>query len=139
MRRHLVRTSIAAAILAVSAAGYSYSTFARWASVPVTFLVNPANADLTPGATITALQHALNVWTNAGSSFVFQYGGTVSDTTNAYDQRNVVIFRNVDNGSTIATTYSWWDSSQRLVDSDIVVWDGRFTFYTGTSGCGAVS
>jgi hypothetical protein len=82
----------------------------------------------------------MNVWnTQGGSPFRYVYGGTASDTVNAYDNRNVLFFRNASNGSTIATTYSWWDSSNRLLDSDIIVWDGGFTFYTGTSGCGAVS
>ena len=49
MRRYAARAAITAVVLAVSAAGYSYSTFARWASVPVTFYVNPANVDVTPG------------------------------------------------------------------------------------------
>jgi hypothetical protein len=30
-------------------------------------------------------------------------------------------------------------SSNELVDSDIVFWDGGFTFFTGSSGCGGVS
>jgi hypothetical protein len=73
-----------------------------------------------------------------GSPFTFQYAGTASDTTNTYDSRNVVVFRNVNNGSTIATTYSWWSTgsgTNLLVDSDIVFWDGGFTMFTGTSGC----
>lgn len=139
MRRHTSRVAIAAVVLGVSAAGYSYSSYSKWPSVPVTFFVNPANADVTPAAAVSAMQYAMEVWNSAGSSFRFDYGGTATNTATALDYRNVAIFRNVDNGSTIATTYSWWDSSQRLVDSDIVMWDGRFTFYTGTSGCGSVS
>jgi hypothetical protein len=78
----------------------------------------------------------MDVWnTQSGSSFRFQYGGTVSDTATAYDNRNVVIFRNATNGSSIGTTYSWWDSNNRLLDSDVVLWDGGFNFVTGTSGC----
>lgn len=33
------------------------------------------------------------------------------------------------------TLYSWWNSSNQLLDSDIVFWDGGFKFFTGTSGC----
>src|SRR5204862_2971500 len=46
--------------------------------------------------------------------------------------------RNVSNGSTIATTYSWWNGNNELLDSDIIFWDGGFTFFTGTSSCGVV-
>ena len=91
---------------------------------------------MTPTAAIAALQYAMEVWNNAGSSFRFQYGGTAVGHDQRYDNRNVVIFRNASNGSAIATTYSWWNSSKQLLDSDIVMWDGAFTFYTGTSGCG---
>jgi len=127
-------------VVAVSASSYTYSTFAKWMSLPVTFYVNPANADLSSAAAINAVQYAMDVWnTQGGSPFRYMYGGTASDTATAYDNRNVVFFRNVSNGSTIATTYSWWDSSNHLLDSDIIVWDGGFTFYTGASGCGSVS
>jgi hypothetical protein len=79
----------------------------------------------------------MNVWnTQSGSSFRYQYGGPASDTATKYDNRNVVFFRNTTNGGAIATTYSWWDSNKRMLDSDIIVWDGGFKFFTGTSGCG---
>jgi hypothetical protein len=82
----------------------------------------------------------MDVWnTQSGTSFRYQYGGTATDTATAYDNRNVVFFRNVSNGSTIATTYSWWSSANELLDSDIIFWDGGFTFFTGASGCGGVS
>jgi len=128
------------ALFAAVATGYSYTTFAKWASWPVTFYVNPATPDVSPAAATAATQLALDVWnTQGGSPFRYQYGGTASDTANAFDNRNVIIFRNASNGSTIATTYSWWDSGNRLLDADIVVWDGSFALHTGTSGCGGVS
>ena len=137
-RRDLVL--VAGIVVALSASASSYSTYAAWSSSPVTVFVNPANGDVSAEAALSALQYAMNVWnTQGGSSFRFQFGGTVSDKNNAFDNRNVVLFRNVDNGSTIATTYSWWDSSNHLLDSDIIVWDSRFTFYTGSSGCGGIA
>lgn len=138
MRPRLTAFVAAAAIL--TAAGVSaYSSYAKWASGSATFYVNPANSDVSASAANTAVQYAMNVWNTSGSSFRFQYGGTVSDTSTAYDNRNVVILRNASNGSAIGTTYSWWDSSQRLLDSDIVLWDGGFKFYTGSIGCGGVA
>jgi hypothetical protein len=132
-------TSLVAAAT-ISAAVHGYATYARWASNTATFYVNPANADVTGAEAAAALEAGMNVWNTQGdSAFRFQYGGTVSDTSTGYDHRNVVIFRNTTNGSTIATTYSWWNSSTQLVDSDIIFWDGGFRFFTGTSGCGGVS
>lgn len=140
-----VRALAVAAIAVAGAAAMhtsvgAYSSFAHWASSPVTFYVNPANQDVTQDAAIAALQTGMDVWnTQSGSSFRYQYGGRASDTATAYDNRNVIMFRNTSNGSTIATTYSWWSSTNELLDSDIVFWDGGFRFFTGSSGCGSVS
>jgi hypothetical protein len=140
-----VRTLAAlAAAVAGAAALHSgvgaYSSYAHWASSPVTFYVNPVNADVSQAAATAALQAGMDVWnTQSGSSFRYQYGGTANDTATAYDNRNVVMFRNTSNGSTIATTYSWWSNSGELLDSDIVFWDGGFNFFTGSTGCGVVA
>jgi hypothetical protein len=117
----------------------AYASFARWGSSPVTFYVNPVNADVSQTAAVAALQTAMNVWGDqSGAAFRYQYGGTATDTATAMDNRNVVFFRNTTNGSAIATTYSWWNSSNQLLDSDIIFWDGGFNFFTGTSGCGVL-
>jgi hypothetical protein len=133
-----LRAVIAAAlaVFVVSSGVFAYSTYAKWTSLPVTFYVNPTNRDVTSAAAVAAFQAALNVWsTQPGSPFRFVYGGTASDTATAHDYRNVAIFRNVSNGGTIATTYSWWTSGGSLLDSDIIFWDGGFKLYTGTTGC----
>ena len=139
-----VRTIAALTVAVAGAAALhsgvgAYSSYARWGSSPVTFYVNPVNADVSQTAAVAALQAGMDVWTTqSGSSFRYQYGGAATDTATAYDNRNVVFFRNVSNGSTIATTYSWWSSNNELLDSDIIFWDGGFNFFTGTSGCGVV-
>jgi hypothetical protein len=141
MNRRRFAAAVAAAVsLALATAAFSYSTYAKWSSTPVTFYVNPATTDITQTAAIAAVQFAMNVWnTQSGTTFRYQYGGKVADTATAYDNRNVMIFRNASNGSAIGTTYSWWDSNKNLLDSDIIIWDKNFTFYTGTTGCGSVS
>src|SRR6185503_13759128 len=139
-----VRTIAAVAAAIAGAAAMhtgvgAHSSYAHWASSPVTFYVNPANADVSQAAAVAALQAGMDVWnTQSGTSFRYQYGGSATDTATAYDNRNVILFRNASNGSTIATTYSWWSSSNELLDSDIIFWDGGFNFFTGTSGCGVV-
>jgi hypothetical protein len=140
-----VRTIVAVAAAVAGAAALhtgvgAYTSYARWATTPVTFYVNPVNLDVSQAAAVAALQAGMDVWnTQSGSSFRYQYGGTATDTATTFDNRNVVLFRNASNGSTIATTYSWWGSSNELLDSDIIFWDSRFTFFTGSSGCGGVS
>jgi hypothetical protein len=140
MSRRFVTTVLAAlALLAVATAGRSYSTYAKWGTSPVTFYVNPANADVTASAATAAVEFAMNAWnTQSGTAFRYQYGGAASDTATQYDNRNVLIFRNATSGSAIATTYSWWDSNKRLLDSDVIMWSGSFTFFTGSIGCGIV-
>ena len=140
-----LRTIVAVAAAVAGAATLhtstgAYTTYAHWASSPVTFYINPVNQDVSQAAAVAALQAGMNVWnTQAGTPFRYQYGGAATDTATAYDNRNVIMFRNASNGSTIATTYSWWSSSNELLDSDIVFWDGTMTFFTGASGCGGVS
>jgi hypothetical protein len=139
-----VRTIAAVAAAVAGAAALhtgvgAYASYARWGSNPVTFYVNPVNADVSQAAAVAALQAGMDVWSQSGSSFRYQYGGTATDTATAYDNRNVVLFRNATSGSAIATTYSWWSGSNELLDSDIIFWDGGFKFFTGSSGCGGVS
>ena len=143
MRAVRIVAAVAVAVTGAAALHTSagaYSSFARWGSSPVTFYVNPVNADVSQTAAVAALQAGMNAWGDqSGAAFRYQYGGTVTDTATAMDNRNVVFFRNTSNGSAIATTYSWWNSSNQLLDSDIIFWDGGFNFFTGTSGCGVVS
>ncbi len=73
---------------------------------------------------------AAAVWLRFASSF----SGLSSQTTNTNDGINLVLFRNASSGSAIATTY-WWSSGSRIVDADIVFWDGAFRFFAGSSGC----
>ena len=137
-RRRIVGVLAACAATAAVASGvHAYTTgVAKWGSGPVTIFANPSNADVSADASEAALRTALNVWnTQSGSSFQFQYGGRVSDTSTINDGRNVAIFRNVSNGSTLATTYTWWDGSNVLIDADVIFWDGGFKFFTGSSGC----
>jgi len=117
----------------------AYATSAyKWASWPVPFYVNPANADVSTSAATSAVQTGMDVWnTQAGTAFRFSYAGEVRDTSTAVDGRNVIIFRNTSNSDSpgaIATTYTWISNGSRY-DSDIVFWDGAYHFFTGFSGC----
>ena len=133
--RPITRTGV---LLAFAAAGVTitgYSTNGKWGTKVVDFYVNPRNADVGESAAAAALQVGANAWTGQSkANFDFVYAGQVTDTSTAYDGRNVVIFRNSTNGSAIASTYTW-SSGGVLVDSDTVFWDGGYKFFTGSSGC----
>jgi hypothetical protein len=125
---------LAIATLAVGVRAYSLSAY-KWAVSPVVVYLNPTNMDVTASAAEAAVQSALSTWsTQSGSAFRYQYGGRVADTNTAVDGRNVVIFRDASGGGALATTYSWTSGGSR-VDSDIVLWDADYQFFTGTSGC----
>jgi hypothetical protein len=113
----------------------AYATYGKWPTTSVSFFINPSNADVSDSAATSAIQTGMDVWnTTGGTPFRFNYAGRVNDTTTGFDGRNVMLFRPDSNGSAIATTYAWADSNG-LADTDIVFWDGGFTFFTGSSGC----
>ena len=50
------------------------------------------------------------------------------------NNKNEVFFRNGSNGSNVAETYWWTDGSGRLLDADMVMYEGAFQFFT-VAGC----
>jgi hypothetical protein len=130
--------AIAAALIAASTASpRSYATYASWPSASATVYISPANGDgLSDSAVVSALQAGMNDWNTQGASpFRFNYGGQVRDTTTQNDGRNVVLFRNESNGGSIAYTYSWWDASNRLIDSDMIIYDPGYTYFAFDGTC----
>jgi len=134
--------AVAAGLVAITTVSpRAYASYASWSSPGATVYINPANGDgLSDSAVISALQAAMDDWnTQGGSPFRFNYGGQVRDTTTGYDGRNVVLFRNENNGGTIAYTYSWWDASNHLLDSDMIIYDPGYTFYAFDGTCDSSS
>jgi matrix metalloproteinase-14 (membrane-inserted) len=106
-----------------------------WAPGPVLFRVNTTNLDLPDAVIPPALIVGADAWSSqTNAAFRFQYDGTSTVTSNTFDSLNVVMFRNASSGSAIATAY-WWSSGSRIIDADIVFWDGAFQFFTGSTGC----
>jgi hypothetical protein len=105
-----------------------------WLLSQMTYLVNPANLDLPALSAENAMRAGADAWYLQSGAFRFVYGGPSTQTTNTFDNVNLVMFRNASSGSAIATTY-WWSSGNRIVDADIVFWDGAFTFFAGSTGC----
>ena len=106
-----------------------------WTRSAVPYYVNSTNLDLQAAAAESAVRVGAASWElQSNSAFRFVHAGTSPQTTTGLDNVNLVVFRNASNGSTIATTY-WWYNSAGIVDADIVFWDGGFRFFAGTSGC----
>lgn len=118
------------AMSAWASAGY------KWTTPSVPFYVNPENADVTPEAAEAAVIAGATAWAaQSNASFGFYYAGRTTATSLAKNRKNEVFFRNTSAGGTIAETYSWFDSSGKLTDADIIFYDGGFQFFTGDSGC----
>jgi hypothetical protein len=105
-----------------------------WPQPRMTYVVNPANLDLDPALVQPALQAGADAWRLQAGRFVFAFAGFTTQMTNTLDGVNLVVFRNEISGSAIATTYSW-SSGSRIVEADIVFWDGGFRFFSGSAGC----
>jgi len=105
-----------------------------WPQPTMTYVVNPANVDLPTAVIQPALQAGADAWRLQAGRFAFAFAGFTTQTTNTLDGVNLVVFRNEISGSAIATTYSW-SSGSRIVEADIVFWDGGFRFFTGSAGC----
>jgi Matrixin len=137
MRRHLVAAVIIAivALSATSTPAYNI-TGRRWAVNPVDFYINPANADVTQTAAISAILAGANAWsTQSAADVSLYYVGPTNGTSTGANGKNEVFFRPDTGSGAIATTYWWTDSSNHVIDADIVFYDGSFAFFTGSSGC----
>jgi len=105
-----------------------------WSQPQTSYYINSANLDLSGFSAETAVRSGADVWQLQSAAFRFAYTGLSSQTTTTDDGINLVLFRNASSGSAIATTY-WWSIGSRIVDADIVFWDGAFQFFAGASGC----
>ena len=138
MRTRFVIVAIAAAIATLfsnSPSAYVASG-PTWSAAQVSYYVNTANLDLLPANSVEAAVRAgADSWhLQTGAGFRFAFAGQSSQSTTTYDGVNLVVFHNASSGSAIATAY-WWSSGSRIVDADIVFWDGAFRFFAGTTGC----
>jgi len=134
LRFALVAATLAAAtVFSADPAAYVLSG-PSWSQPQTAYRINPANLDLPTLSAEAAVRSGASAWEQQAAVFRFVYTGLSSQTTNTNDGINLVMFRNASMGSTIATTY-WWSSGSRIIDADIVFWDGGFQFFSGSSGC----
>ena len=134
----ITRILVALATVVFVAGGHSsaYNPLgSKWAVLDVPFYLNPENADVYESAATVAIDSAAAAWSQqANTPFAFYRAGFTNSTTIDYNGRNEVFFRNASNGTAIATTYVW-SSGDLMLETDIVFWDGAYTFFTGSSGC----
>ena len=138
MRR--LSTFIATALLAGALLVGTLQAYAflggKWPTSQVLYKINPSNLYVTPDAAIAALSWAASAWsTQANPNVQLVYAGTTTTAAVAVDYQNVVFFRNDSNGYAAAETYTYWDGSGNMLDSDIVFHEASYVFFTGTSGC----
>ena len=109
----------------------------KWPVSAVPYVVNPANADVTPSAALAAVQAAAAAWSLQTLADVqLQYAGETTSAVFDYDEINQVFFSNESSGGTIAVCQWWYNNLQgQILDADIKFYDGGFKFFTGTSGC----
>ena len=105
-----------------------------WPQPQTPYYINSTNLDLPGSVADAAVRAGADTWLVQAGAFRFVYAGSSSQTTNTNDGINLVVFRDGSSGSAIATTY-WWYSGSRIIDADIVFWDGSFRFFAGASGC----
>jgi hypothetical protein len=105
-----------------------------WGQPQIPYYVNSANLDLPGLSADAAVRSGADAWYQQSAAFRFSYAGASSQTTTTNDGINLVLFRNASSGSAIATAYTW-SSGSRIIDTDIVFWDGAFTFFAGSTGC----
>jgi hypothetical protein len=108
----------------------------KWAVNPVPYYINPVNNDVSQLAAITAIQSGASAWgMQSNANISLYYMGQTSGTTLQNNGKNELFFRNTSNGGIVAETYWWADSSHRLIDADVVYYDGAFKFFTAATAC----
>jgi chitodextrinase len=133
-RKILPLLAIVALASGASLQGWT-ATGHKWGSNVVSYYVNPQSIYVSASAAISAVQQAAAVWdeqSNANIQLV--YAGTTTGSSLTLNNKNEVFFRNGSGGGNVAEAYYWWDGSGRLVDGDIIFYEGSYQFFAG-SGC----
>jgi hypothetical protein len=127
---------VIAAVAGTPAVGLAYTLCGyKWAIRQVPYYINPANSDVSSAAALAALQAGAGAWSmQTNADFSFYYMGQTSGSTVARNGKNEVFFRNTNPGLT-GEAYRYYDSGGKIVEFDIVLYDGGNEWFTGSSGC----
>jgi len=116
-----------------------FATFGKWPA-DASWLMNPANADMTSELSEQDALLAAGAWTaQSQADFAMTYVGRTASTVQARDLVNNVFFRptaNPDSPNALASTYCWSNSTTGLIsDCDVVIWDGYVRYFSSTTAC----
>ena len=100
------------------------------------YLVNPANNDgLDDEVVLNAVTSAGGSWSSVSpADFEYHYGTTTGATSHGYNEANEILWRNVGNSSTLATSYWWYDYNNYILEADIVFNDYHTWTTSGSGG-----
>ena len=105
-----------------------------WGTSSVNYYVNPNSKWMSQSAAISAVQTGAAAWDEQSQANIrLLYAGTTSGSTLGMNYKSEVFFRDGSNGA-VAEGYYWYDGTGKIVDGDIVFWEGTVPFFFG-SGC----
>jgi hypothetical protein len=141
MQTSRLRSGLLLGVCALAALGWTadlsgYSLTGRtWGTNSVLYYVNPQNArGLTAASIVESLQRAANIWSDQSrANIALTYAGTTGGGSFTLNYKNEVFFRN--EGGSVASTYWWSDGAGRIVDFDMALYDGAYTFYPTNTTC----
>ena len=107
-----------------------------WDTDTVRYYVNPRNKWVSEGAAVSAIQTAAAGWSDQSRANIrLAYAGQTSGSSVSQNSKNEVFFRDAPSSSgNVAEAWYWWDGSGRLIDADLIFYEGSYQFFTG-SGC----
>ena len=128
--------TLAALVASAAVAGAFALNGPKWGTQQVQYYINPVNADMTEADAIAAIQAGASAWSaQSRANILPYYMGRSSGSVITRNGLSEVFFRNVSAGGMYGETYWWYDGSNRLIEADIMFYDGGMTFFKGSSGC----
>ena len=107
----------------------------KWGTTVVNYYVNPQNKWVSESAAVSALQMAAATWHDQTRANVqLAYAGYTSGASLGLNYKSEVFFRGSTGSGAGAAAYFWTDSSGKIIDSDMVVYEDAYKFFA-FSGC----
>ena len=133
--RQLALPIVCLLLLAGAASGYVLNG-PRWGVSQIPYYINSVNGDMSEADAIAAIQAGAMNWTaQSNAPISLYYMGRTSGSSLTMNGKNEVFFRSTSAGSTAGEVYWWYDANYKLVEADMVFYDGGFRFFPGASGC----
>jgi hypothetical protein len=136
MRYLLLLPGLALVLLLFPSFVKGYTTVgATWGTTTVRYYVNPKNKYVSESAAVSAIQSAAAPWRDQTRANVeLAYAGYTSGSSVGMNYKSEVFFRDGTSGGNAAEGYYWYDGSGKIVDGDVVFYEGAYQFFAG-SGC----